>query len=393
MRRFHHRVVLSVLIAVGLSLPASSAFAQASAPFNVRSYGASGVGNCAVDTPAVSNAFFAAFAAGGGEIYFPAGTYCMSGTLGVTNYSIALRGEGKNLSIIRWDAGGDGLAFTSTTSPHKTLTVKSLSFISNKDFTGSAIHGYWSSSATADGPTASITDVHIGHLSPTVWHGWIRGIHLENGTRSVITNFDIDNPSPDAGSSTAAIRLSGQSLQSTITAGAITFWWDGIQFVDQSEGLHVSDVEIVGIRRGIVLDTTAILPGTSIANNHINASDRGIYMWQRNDVNISGNLIYSTTYSTNFMGIEAIHCNAMRITGNYIVRLGTSGNYNGIVLEGNATRNVISNNVTEHMDAGIWLVGTGVSATNTVGNINRNYTVSPYLDWGSPGANQQAANF
>jgi hypothetical protein len=390
MLKSHGRVVFCLLLVTGLAV--SSAFAQALGPFNVRSYGATGAPNCSADTTGISNAFFAAFAAGGGEIYFPAGTYCMLGSLGITNYSIAMRGDGKNLSIIRWDAGSDGVIFNSNTSPHKTLTIKSLSLISNKDFTGSAIHGVWTNFATADGPTASITDVHIGHLSPAVWHGWIHGILLENGTRSVITNFDIDNPSPDAGIGTSAIRLQNHSLACTISAGNITFWQDGIQFVDSSEGLHVSDVEIVGVRRGVVLDSIGVLPGTSIANNHISASEKGIYIWQHDGVSISGNLIFSTDYATDFKGINAINADSLRITGNHVVWLGTSGYRNGIVLEGNSPRNVIGNNTTDHMDAGIWLTGTGVSATLVTGNLNR-FCSSCLLDYGSPGANLFANNF
>jgi hypothetical protein len=324
-----------------------------------------------------------------GELYFPAGTYCLTSTMLFTDKSVTIRGDGPNLSILRYDAGGDGITMISTSGTNRvTLNVKSLSLVSNKAAVAAAIAGYWNDPATLAAPAASITDVQIKDMG--VGLNWTVGIQLSNASRSVITNFNID-ASSDVGD--AAIRFLGQTLQATVTLGGITFWKDGIDFLDQSEGLHVDDVEIVGIHRGVVLDTTGILPGTSIANSHINARDIGIYMWQRNDTNISGNLIYATVTATNFVGIEAIHCNALRISGNYIVRLGSGGNYNGIELIGNTTRNVVTGNVTDSMDSGIFLTGTSVTASSITGNINRNFAVAAITDWSTPGANLFANNF
>ena len=66
---------------------------------------------------------------------------------------------------------------------------------------------------------------------------------------------------------------------------------------------------------------------------------------------------------------------------------------NGIVIEGNSARSVIANNITEGMDAGIWLTGTGVTGTLATGNVNRFVHTAAWLDWGSPGANMFATNF
>ena len=60
---------------VGRAAPVQSpGSASAEALFNVRSYGATGDGRT-VDTPAINNTIEAAAAAGGGTLFFPAGTY------------------------------------------------------------------------------------------------------------------------------------------------------------------------------------------------------------------------------------------------------------------------------------------------------------------------------
>jgi len=74
---------------IGLLLPATAAWAQKTPPavYNIRSYGATGDGK-SIDSPAINKAIDAATAAGGGQVYFPAGTYA--------SYSIHLQ---SNISI------------------------------------------------------------------------------------------------------------------------------------------------------------------------------------------------------------------------------------------------------------------------------------------------------
>lgn len=72
------------------------------APYNVLDYGAVGDG-VANDTIAIQNAIDAIFAAGGGTLFFPAGTYLVS-TLalnwGTSGTSIIFKGAGKNATTI-----------------------------------------------------------------------------------------------------------------------------------------------------------------------------------------------------------------------------------------------------------------------------------------------------
>lgn len=66
--------------------------------FNVKAYGALGNGSTD-DTTAIQAAITAAQTAGSGTVYFPAGTYMISGTLTVTADNISLIGAGWNTQI------------------------------------------------------------------------------------------------------------------------------------------------------------------------------------------------------------------------------------------------------------------------------------------------------
>src|SRR6202522_232634 len=75
---------MGLAAAAATSVPAAYAAARSATPtatqgfFDVRTYGAAGDGK-AVDTPAINKAIEAAAAAGGGTVFFPAGTYmCFS---------------------------------------------------------------------------------------------------------------------------------------------------------------------------------------------------------------------------------------------------------------------------------------------------------------------------
>jgi|GEM_PF-380305 len=68
--------------------------------FNVRDYGATGLGDYA-DVAAIQTALKAAADAGGGVVYLPRGRYLFEGTLRLPRYTV-LRGEGSALSCLCW---------------------------------------------------------------------------------------------------------------------------------------------------------------------------------------------------------------------------------------------------------------------------------------------------
>jgi polygalacturonase len=76
--------LLFLQIAAGASLGAEPADAAARAPFNVRQFGAAGDGKH-LDSPSINRAIQACAKAGGGTVYFPAGTY-LSGSIRLRSY-------------------------------------------------------------------------------------------------------------------------------------------------------------------------------------------------------------------------------------------------------------------------------------------------------------------
>lgn len=78
----------------------SSAIRSADIFFNVKAYGATGDG-VTDDTGACQNALDAAYDAGGGIVFFPAGTYFTDGL--VVGEGVSLMGVGGGASVIEWD--------------------------------------------------------------------------------------------------------------------------------------------------------------------------------------------------------------------------------------------------------------------------------------------------
>ena len=75
--------------------------------YDVRTYGALGDGK-ADDSEAVGKALEAIKQAGGGVLYFPRGTYRISGTIELPRFT-ALRGEGTELTVLNWPDRPDPL--------------------------------------------------------------------------------------------------------------------------------------------------------------------------------------------------------------------------------------------------------------------------------------------
>lgn len=89
--------------------------------FNVKDYGALGNG-IADDSNAISSALAAAVAAGGGDVYFPPGTYRATQVFNITTSNIRLTGAGRFASVILWDdLAVNGFVFTGAVPLASTL--------------------------------------------------------------------------------------------------------------------------------------------------------------------------------------------------------------------------------------------------------------------------------
>lgn len=142
--------------------------------FNVKlRYGA--VGNdTADDTTAINNAIAAASAAGGGVVYFPAGTYKITGALTALT-GIIYQGDGMNSSIIhQTSTSSDGISGTDK----RYIVIRDLQLKGPSSGTGRGIALLFSASPAAN--------LNFQNVIVQNWGG--DGVHLETPITSTITN-------------------------------------------------------------------------------------------------------------------------------------------------------------------------------------------------------------
>jgi hypothetical protein len=146
-------------------------------PFkDVRDFGAVGDGTTD-DTRAINAALF-----GGGEIYFPPGTYCVTSAIEVAS-PVTLRGAGRTQSIIKMTTSG----------PVSTISVSS----SNVSVFGLTIEGPKSSNAydpketgiSARKKDSTLTDITIRDCS-VLGYGY-SGVELDHVTHAVLSGNHI----------------------------------------------------------------------------------------------------------------------------------------------------------------------------------------------------------
>jgi hypothetical protein len=171
----------------------------------------------------------------------------------------------------------------------------------------------------------------------------------------------------------------------------------GIEAKDHAEGIHVQEVTMREVGWGIQMTTGQ---GTSLSNNYISARNVGIELsgvyvdGERQpvtNVSISNNLIEQFE-DQNFIGVLLSNTDSIRVSSNTVRSGGGAQPRNGIIVQGVTSHPIIEGNITSLMNTGIWITNTFVNFGVITGNNNRNASVTPILDWGSPGANYFAHN-
>lgn len=120
--------------------------------YNIRNFGAIGDG-VANDTAAIQAAIDAAHAAGGGEVYIPAGTYAVTGTGQASDGAILLYdnvtvyGDGMGASTVKvkdgWSGDITGIFRTPYGVENHDITVRDLTLDGNQDNTSGHIYGWF----------------------------------------------------------------------------------------------------------------------------------------------------------------------------------------------------------------------------------------------------------
>lgn len=124
------------------------------APFNVLDYGAAGDG-VTNDTAAIQAAIDAAYAAGGGQVFLPTGTYSLGPSLlteTLWNFGVSIAAS-TNCLILRDNVQliGEGIDATKLVSISPTTTIIAVSDGNNIKVSGMTLNGLWSSSGAGHG--------------------------------------------------------------------------------------------------------------------------------------------------------------------------------------------------------------------------------------------------
>ena len=347
---------------------------------DVRAYGAKG-DNFTNDRQAIQDAFDAV-PFPGGQVFFPAGLYRLDGpiTCNTYNRSIHVVGAGRGFCALIWDAGSvGGLHFDFVNSWNR-LTLHSLALVTKASSGDIALKASWPFWNGGESTGPHIYDVHISAESGGYW---TKGVEMNHASGARIHDFDIFGyATPD--NMTHGIHLLNSSSIVKIYSGHILYPGIGVLIQGIAEGAYISDVEAVVANIGFYLDSpVGVYPGTAIRDCHTAAFEKGIYLYQHNDVALTGNLIYQqdAAENNNFMGIHVIHSPFTRIIGNNLH--GGTHNRNGIVLEGSSANCTIQGNVVRNMQTGIWLVGGGTDNNVVLGNRIVNPSLNSILNSGA----------
>lgn len=391
-----------------VKMVASDAPAYASdLPTNVKDYGAVGDG-VTDDTAAIQAALTAS-----GSVYLPPGDYKVSATL-TRSGALSLRGAGTRRSrlIFTSTATGNGITVTlgADSGIRQTCQVEDLAVLTQGYSAGS--RGLSITDATpADRYTPSVilTNVAIGWLSSSSTSGWGVGVYMDGCQGAFLNNVYINGKVGSGGEpnydSTAGVQYTNavaanpHPTEFQIIGGSIKLVKDAIT-ADDMEGLVVSQVQIVGVNRGVVAQATAAYPHVSVQNNHINASDGCILVSQMYEAMISGNLLYNqNSAATGAYGVTiAGAAKFFSITGNIYEVLNTSLSGNGVVVS-SGSDGVIDSNVFRRCNSvdgaqagtGVWLTSSASAVAVGESNIFSSEVSTSLLDQGASNRNQFAA--
>lgn len=288
--------------------------------YDVRAYGAKG--NASTDDAiAINSAISAAAAAGGGEVYFPPGTYSVGAVIGLKE-GVSLVGAGREASIIQ--ASTDANVLNAASSDTVTgITIAHLKIVGfgsggsasygiNLDTaTQVLIHDVWVDDTSLTGIRISAcSDVHVVDCRVTNVHGsTYPAINILTGERNVVRGCytsDVD---------WVCIGIE-DSVENLIEGNTLKGGHTGVNVYKASHRNRVigNDCETSG--SGVTVDgATVTADDNVVANNmcHDNAV-RGIFLSNAPRTQVVGNIC---TENAQNAGIYVVTSEDVAIVGNY----------------------------------------------------------------------------
>lgn len=240
-----------------------TSYAKSNNVYNVKDFGATGDGTTN-DTNAILLAISASQATRVGTVYFPDGTYMITGSLTLVadpQSDIALVGNGSNVSVIKQTANVNAVEFNmdngGTSDQVYQVAIKSLGFKCTGAVSSSIYVTYGTSSVSAhENISVDINDVHI--LSDNSNY-WSKGIVLESAWNFRITNSMIVGRPLGSFYQGTGLELRRMCVNGSINQSQFNFWNTGI-FVNavnytstgqNTEGLFLNQIYMVPVVYGV----------------------------------------------------------------------------------------------------------------------------------------------
>lgn len=225
---------------------------------------------------------------------------------------LAIRGSDKSLTTIRLVGSTSGiiLTYSDTTKP-PSISGLTIAPTSAGQSNGLTVNGAYSVSVTRYGPFMRNVDIGSGNsnyftnplILSRVWYPQWTGLTIKGGydgsfTYPTVRGITLDRvqaPSGDAVVYHCDIGI-GQ-IGNEVTPGAF------------GEGVNFAGSEIVGVRIGIDLIHNSAVPGTSVHDLHINATECCIRATNHQQTVFHDLLLYKTGGTANWRGVDLIAAN------------------------------------------------------------------------------------
>lgn len=231
--------------------------------YNVKDYGAVGDGTTN-DTTAIQTAINAVKVAGFGTVYFPDGTFVITGSLTIPSNpqcDISLEGEGSNITIIKQTSNANAIYFDmndgSGWANDYQVAIKSLAFKTSGQ-ASTAIHVTYGTLQYSQHSNISvdINDVHIYSDGSNYWNN---GIVLESAWNFRISNTMVIGKTGSSPYNGTGLEIRRMCVNGSINQSQFNFWKTGI-FVNtvdytsagmNTEGLFLDQIYMVPVNYGV----------------------------------------------------------------------------------------------------------------------------------------------
>ncbi len=346
---------------------------------NVKDYGAKGDGT--TDDAGAFQAALAA-AAAGGDVFVPAGTYNIGAALSqAVTGGVTFEGAGSGATILNFSAATDGVAFS--LSPAANVHVRGMTIA--RTVAGAAYANTGLSIVTpADQGAAprlgliTIEDVVLrGNASRST--AWATGVNLNNTNTVRVNTVMVLMPNASGAGTGVGIAHAGQSATSyaadtvfsnvTVQGGGI-----GLSIGDWVQGVYVVNSQLIAVDYGIRWPGVAGHSDIAllVANTHINASSRGIYVSLGGGLQVVNTLVLHWTtasVTSDWAAFEIIgHNSAMLSNNNISGWTSFSGTEHAVLMNACNFCTVIGNTISGVKNDAIVLISNTFNTTITCNN-------------------------